>query len=97
MIPPSLSNVEIIGVCGRPHLKDVVCQQKGLFLNQGSDITITNVEISNLAIPAAAGGNAAAVRDQSLGNLNLHYVYFHDNQNGILGRQGHGHHSMVTL
>ena len=33
-------------------------------------------------------GNAAAVRDQGLGNLNLRYVYFHGNQNGILGGNG---------
>ncbi|MEZ4271582.1 MAG: hypothetical protein R3C68_09165, partial [Myxococcota bacterium] len=88
VIPPTLSDVEIIGVCGRPHLKDEVCQSKGLFLNQGRDITITHVEISNLEISAEEGGNAAAVRDQSLGNLNLRYVYFHHNQNGILGGKG---------
>ncbi len=88
VIPDTLSGVEIIGVCGRPHLKDVVCQKKGLFLNLGRDITITNVEVSNLAISEADGANAAAVRDQSLGNLNLRYVYFHDNQNGVLGGKG---------
>ncbi len=88
VIPDTLAGIEIIGVCGRPHLKDAVCQKKGLFLNLGKDITITNIEVSNLAISAADGGNAAAVRDQSQGNLNLRYVYFHHNQNGILGGKG---------
>lgn len=88
VIPSTMSGVEIVGVCGRPHLKDVVCQKKGLLLNLGTDITISNLEISNLSISANDGGNAAAIRDQSQGNLNLRYVYFHHNQNGVLGGKG---------
>jgi hypothetical protein len=88
VIPDTMSNVEIAGVCGRPHILDTVCQSKGVFLNLGKDITLTNLEVSGAQITLGEGGNAAAVRDQGLGNLNLRYVYFHDNQNGILGGMG---------
>lgn len=88
VIPDTLSDIEIAGVCGRPHIRDSVCEFKGVFVNYGSNVTLTNLEISGAAIGPAAGGNAAAIRDQSQGNLNLRYLSIHDNQNGILGGVG---------
>jgi len=88
VIPATLSDVEIVGVCGRPHLQNKVCQSKGTFLNLGRDISISNIEVSDATISEQEGRNGAAVRDQGLGNLNLSYVYFHNNQNGILGGKG---------
>ena len=87
-IPDGLNDVEIIGVCGRPHIREVACGSKGAFVNYGGNLTLTNLEVSNVEISLAEGGNGAAIRDQGTGNLDLRYVYFHDNQNGILG--GHG-------
>ncbi|MCP4503173.1 MAG: hypothetical protein GY822_24820 [Deltaproteobacteria bacterium] len=65
-----------------------MCQRKGIFLNLGRNITLTHLEISGAEISADDGGNGAAIRDQGLGGLNLRYVYFHDNQNGILSGNG---------
>lgn len=84
-----LQDIEIAGVCGRAHLSRRVCSRKGAFvIGDASGITITNIEVSYLTISEVDGGNAAAVRDQGQGGLALRYVYFHDNQNGILGGAG---------
>ncbi len=87
-----LEGVEIVGVCGTPHFQGTVCSLKGAFvLSDARNITLTNLEVSGLAISDSDGANAAAVRDQGLGGLRLRYVYFHDNQNGILGGAGEMH------
>lgn len=88
VIPNTMEGVEIIGVCGRPILRNSVCQKKGYFLNLGKNMTFTHLEITGVSIPAADGGNGAAIRDQSLGGLSVRYSFFHHNQNGILGGAG---------
>jgi len=88
VIPDTMEDVEIVGVCGRAHIKDTVCQSKGIFVNLGRDIKLVHLEVSGAEIGVAEGRNAAAVRDQGLGGLDLRYVYFHHNQNGILGGNG---------
>ncbi len=88
VISADKDGLEIAGVCGRPHFVDTVCQSKGTFVHAGSNLTLTHLEVSGAWIGAADGGNGAAVRDESLGGLALRYVYFHDNQNGILGGKG---------
>lgn len=87
-VPDTLSDIEIVGVCGRPHIRDTVCQLKGVFLNNSRNLSLTHLEVSGASISESDGGNAAAVRDQGQGNLDLRYVYFHGNQNGILGGVG---------
>jgi hypothetical protein len=47
------------------------------------NVTITGFEISGVSIPAADGGNGAAIRYQS-GNLKLNDDWFHNNQDGLL-------------
>ncbi len=87
----TVDDVEFVGVCGTPHIRETVCSSKGAFVIGGDarNVAITNVEVSNLTIPISEGGNAAAVRAQGTGGgLALKYVYFHDNQNGVLGGLG---------
>ena len=88
VVPASAEGLEIVGVCGRPHLKNDACQSKGYFLNLGKDITFTHLEISGVSISAGEGGNGAAIRDQGLGGLTVRYCHFHHNQTGILGGSG---------
>ncbi len=88
VISAEKDGLEIAGVCGRPRFVDTVCQSKGTFVHAGSNLTLTHIEVSGAWIGAADGGNGAAVRDESLGGLAMRYVYFHDNQNGILGGKG---------
>lgn len=84
-IPAGLSDLEITGVCGQPSIQNAVCQRKGNIVNYGTNLTLSNLEISGVAISAGDGGNGAALRDQGTGNTTLRFVFFHNNQNGVLG------------
>lgn len=88
VIPAAMENVEVVGVCGRPRLRDSACQSKGFFVNNGKNMTFTHLEISGVEISSGEGGNGAAIRDQSKGGLTVRYCHFHHNQNGILGGMG---------
>lgn len=83
------SNLRIVGVGGRPHLRysSAVANGKGVIV-VGSP-SVQNLVIENLEISGATGssGNEAGIRFQGK-NLSVYSSYLHDNYNGIL--EGHG-------
>lgn len=80
----STNKLWIKGVTSRPHLRNKVCQSKGILITKGSDITIENLEFSGMEISDAEGGNAAGIRGEGQ-KLTVRNCFFHDGQNGILG------------
>ncbi len=76
------NNITIKGVNGRPHLKSfgLIPNQKGVWVIQGSGVTVTNVEISGAKVK---DGNGAAIRLEGE-NFHLSDCLIHSNQNGIL-------------
>ena len=83
--PIAKSNLTIRGVNGRAHV-DAAGQasgKKAIWVVQGNDTTIENVELSGCQIAAADGNNGAAIRQEGK-NLTVRGCYFHDNQDGIL-------------
>jgi len=72
----------IRGVGGRPHL-DAASQNiwgKGIWVCNGNDITVENIEFSGATVPDE---NGAGIRLDKSG-LIVRHCYFHDNENGIL-------------
>lgn len=88
------NNLTLRGVGGRAHMR--MTQQiayipgndqangKGIWVTQGSNITIENIEFSGASV---ADKNGAGIRAEGM-NLNVRNSYFHDNENGILGGGG---------
>lgn len=77
------NNLTIKGVGGRAKI-DALGDNAGgkaIWVIQGNDTTIENVELSGAAVPDQ---NGAAIRQEG-NNLTLRNVFFHDNENGILG------------
>lgn len=72
----------IRGVGGRAHIDAAGqnAQGKAIWVIQGRDTTIEDIELSGCEVP---DDNGAGIRQEGA-NLTLRRVYLHDNQNGIL-------------
>ncbi|MBF0266388.1 MAG: hypothetical protein HQL46_14075, partial [Gammaproteobacteria bacterium] len=67
----------------KPHLYGSVCKGKGTIIIESNDVTINNLQISDLN---ANDGNAACIRlGPDAKNTTIKNIYCHDSQNGILG------------
>ncbi|MBI5280992.1 MAG: hypothetical protein HY858_04855 [Candidatus Solibacter usitatus] len=81
-------NLRIRGVNGRPKIDagGSNSQGKAVWVVSGDNNIIENVEILGAKVPDR---NGAAIRFEGV-NLTLRWVYFHDNENGVLsvGRGG---------
>ncbi|MCX7745338.1 MAG: right-handed parallel beta-helix repeat-containing protein [Clostridia bacterium] len=76
------NNLIIRGVGGRPHIQgnSLIPNGKGLWVIQGANTTIEDVEFSGARV---ADENGAGIRQEGAG-LIVRHCYFHDNENGIL-------------
>lgn len=81
------SNITIRGVGGRAIIKadGAEVEGKGVWVTKGKNIRIENIEISGASV---SDQNGAAVRLEGK-NTSMCNVYFHHNENGILGGGGH--------
>ena len=82
----STSNLTLRGVGGRAHLvaPATISNGKGIWVTQGTNIAVENIEFSGAAVPDK---NGAGIRGDGQ-NLAICGSYFHDNENGILGGGG---------
>lgn len=87
------NNITLRGVGGRAHLHATKLipytgsdleNGKGIWVTQGSNIKIENIEFSNAAV---GDKNGAGIRAEGV-NLTVCNSYFHNNENGILGGAG---------
>ena len=79
------NDLTLRGVNGRPHI-DAAGQaygHKAIWVVNGNNVTIDNVELSGCQIAANYGANGAGIRAQG-GDLTVKHSYIHDNQDGIL-------------
>ncbi len=79
------NNLTVRGVgTGRPHLSaDGVNEgSKGIWVVQGANFTVQNIEFSGASVP---DHNGAGIRAEGTGKLTVLNCYFHDNEDGILG------------
>ena len=76
------SNLTIRGINGRAHIDAMgkSAQGKAVWVVQGQNTTIENVEFSGATV---ADMNGAGIRQEGA-NLTVRNCYFHDNENGIL-------------
>jgi len=76
------SNLTIRGMNGRAKIDAAGknSQGKAIWVIQGHDTTIENIELSGCAVPDK---NGAGIRQEGA-NLTVRNCYFHDNENGIL-------------
>ncbi len=76
------NRLTIRGIGGRPHIHGTGAHAKGkgLWLIQGNDTVVENIEFSGARVPDK---NGAGIRQEGSG-LTVRRCYFHDNQNGIL-------------
>jgi hypothetical protein len=81
-------NLTLRGVGGRAHLVAPanISNQKGIWVTQGDNMAVENVEFSDAAVPDL---NGAGIRAEGR-DLVICGSYFHDNQQGILGNAGNG-------
>jgi hypothetical protein len=80
------SRLTIRGVNGRAHI-DAAGKNaggKGIWVIQGSDTTVEDIELSGCAVPDK---NGAGIRQEGR-NLTVRRSFFHDNENGILTGAG---------
>jgi hypothetical protein len=79
----STNNLTLRGVGGRAHLvaPSTISNGKGIWVTQGSNMVVENIEFSGAAVPDM---NGAGIRAEGR-DLAICGSYFHDNQNGILG------------
>lgn len=89
------SNLTIRGVPNgsgaRPHFHDKVCGRKGILVVSGTNTLVENLELSHAQDTGYGDNNWAGIRLDSGGsaaNLKVRNVYFHDDDNGILGSNG---------
>ena len=75
-------NLTIRGVGGRAHLiaNGADAEGKGIWVIQGNNTTIENIEFSGAEVPDT---NGAGIRQEGTG-LTVRHCYFHHNQMGIL-------------
>lgn len=93
----NLNNVTIKALGGQAHLRwgtgdhtthaSLIPNGKGIFIVQGDNITLENLEFSGAKV---ADENGAGIRYEG-GNLTIRNSKFHDNENGILGQGGLAH------
>jgi len=86
------NNITLRGVGGRAHMeaKNLIdyisgndqANGKGIWVIQGSNVTIENIEFSGASVPDQ---NGAGIRAESSGDLSICNSVFHDNENGLLG------------
>jgi len=78
----SQSDIKIIGINGRPHIRNnqLIKNGKAIWVIKGSNVTVENVEFSGAIV---RDKNGAAIRHEG-GNLSIISCNFHDNENGIL-------------
>lgn len=74
-------NLTIRGVGGRAHVRDETCKGKAIWVINGNNTTIENIEFSGMRV---RNENGAGIRHQGAG-LTIRNSYFHDGQQGILG------------
>jgi hypothetical protein len=81
-----VDDLTVRGVNGRAHVDadGQNAQGKAIWVVQGNDVTLENVELSGAEVPDL---NGAAIRAEG-NNLTIRGSYFHDNQEGILGGAG---------
>jgi hypothetical protein len=81
-----VDNLTIRGVNGLAHVDadGQSAQGKAIWVVQGDDVTLENVELSGAEVPDL---NGAGIRAEGT-NLTIRGSYFHDNQEGILGGAG---------
>lgn len=72
----------------RPHVRACGAMEggKGIWVVQGADFTVENVEFSEARLESL---NGAAIRAEGAGSLTVRNCHFHDNDNGILGGGTH--------
>jgi len=77
------NNLTLRGVGGRAHMvaPTNISNGKGIWVTQGANMAVENIEFSGAAVSAM---NGAGIRAEGQ-NLVICGSYFHDNQNGILG------------
>ncbi len=79
------NNLTIRGVGGRAHIRDETCGGKALWIINGENTTIENIEFSGMKV---RDKNGAGIRHQGKG-LTVRNSYFHDGEEGILGGGRH--------
>jgi len=79
----TVNNLTLRGVGGRAHLVAPanISNGKGIWVTQGANMAVENIEFSGAAVPDM---NGAGIRAEGQ-DLAICGSYFHDNQNGILG------------
>ena len=89
----STSNLTLRGIGGRAHLvaPATISNQKGIWVMQGTNQMVENIEFSGAAVPDK---NGAGVRAEGR-DLAICGSYFHDNENGILGPDAGGGNMLV--
>jgi len=77
------NNLTVRGVGGRAHLvaPASISNGKGIWVTQGANMAVENIEFSGAAVPNL---NGAGIRAEGQ-DLAICGSYFHDNENGILG------------
>lgn len=75
------NNLTIRGNGGRAHVRDKICAGKAIWITQGRNITIENIEFSGMRAPDR---NGAGIRHEGAG-LTVRDSSFHDGEEGILG------------
>jgi hypothetical protein len=80
------AGLHLKGVGGQPKIdltSGTPADEKGIYVVNGDNVTIENLELTGAAISDGEGGNGAALRIQSNGVVVTH-CYIHGNQDGIL-------------
>jgi hypothetical protein len=82
----TVNNLTIRGTNGRAHIDAAGknAQGKAIWVIQGNDTVVENIEFSGASVPDL---NGAGIRAEGR-NLTLRNCFFHDNQQGILGGAG---------
>jgi len=74
-------NIIIEGIGGYAHVRDITCQQKGIWVFYASPVRISDVRFSGARVPHR---NGAGIRWEGFGRLIVTNGWFHNNQMGIL-------------
>ncbi len=74
------NNLLIRGVGGYAHVHDKSCGGKAIWVIQGNNTTVENIEFSGAAVPDR---NGAGIRQEGT-NLTVRHCFFHDSEEGIL-------------
>lgn len=81
----SANNLTLRGVARYAHLipPNPVPNEKAIWIIDGQNTTVENIEFSDASISDEDGGNGAGIRQEGV-NLTIRHCYFHDCQDGIL-------------